>query len=108
MPAVSSTLPSFNLSGRARLRIARALLKDISLGKTPAPLVKDPQEGAAEALYMVALALNTDGTELRQTIYLQLAVYANPNADLSRSNFATITSTIGNPRIMHFAVRMLF
>jgi hypothetical protein len=34
--------------------------------------------------------------------------FANPNGDLSQANFASITSTIGNPRIMQFAVRLLF
>jgi hypothetical protein len=34
--------------------------------------------------------------------------FANPNADLSLANFGSITNTIGNPRIMQFAVRMLF
>jgi hypothetical protein len=34
--------------------------------------------------------------------------FANPNAELSQGNFGTITNTIGNARIMQFAVRMFF
>jgi hypothetical protein len=34
--------------------------------------------------------------------------FANPNADLSRANFGVVTNTTGNPRIMQFAVRLLF
>jgi hypothetical protein len=34
--------------------------------------------------------------------------FANPNADLSLANVGSITNTIGNPRIMQFAVRVLF
>ena len=34
--------------------------------------------------------------------------FANPNADLSRGDFGTITRTTGNARIMQFAVRAMF
>jgi hypothetical protein len=34
--------------------------------------------------------------------------FANPNAELSEGNFGAITNTIGNARIMQFAVRLLF
>lgn len=34
--------------------------------------------------------------------------FANPNAELSQGNFGTITNTIGNSRIMQFAVRVFF
>ena len=34
--------------------------------------------------------------------------FANPNSDLSRADFGTITRTTGNARIMQFAVRAMF
>ena len=34
--------------------------------------------------------------------------FANPNADLSQGQFGTITNTIGNPRILQFAMRLSF
>jgi hypothetical protein len=34
--------------------------------------------------------------------------FSNPNADLSQGNFGAITGTIGNARIMQFAVRLFF
>jgi Carboxypeptidase regulatory-like domain/TonB dependent receptor-like, beta-barrel/TonB-dependent Receptor Plug Domain len=34
--------------------------------------------------------------------------FANPNAELSQGNFGTISNTIGNARVMQFAVRMFF
>ena len=34
--------------------------------------------------------------------------FANPNADLSRANFGVVSNTTGNPRLMQFALRLLF
>ena len=34
--------------------------------------------------------------------------FSNPNAILSQGNVGTITSTIGNARIMQFALRVMF
>lgn len=34
--------------------------------------------------------------------------FANPNTDLSQGQFGTITQTVGNPRILQFAVKLKF
>lgn len=34
--------------------------------------------------------------------------FANPNTDLSQGQFGSITHTVGNPRVMQFAVKFLF
>jgi hypothetical protein len=34
--------------------------------------------------------------------------FANPNTDLSQGQFGSITQTVGNPRILQFAVKVLF
>src|SRR5690606_15739846 len=48
--------------GRARNHpVVEALAAEIEAGKTLEPLVETPQQGAAELLYALGLAVNTDG-----------------------------------------------
>ncbi len=62
---------------------AEQLLVDIEAGTELKPGAATASEGASEVLYTIASALSSDnGTEL-STIYLQLAVYLNPQNDLA-------------------------
>ncbi len=62
---------------------AQALLAEIEAGKEPTGGVKEAKEGAAEVLYGIATALTGDsaGADI-SSIYLQLALYADPNEAL--------------------------
>ncbi|WP_422679873.1 tetratricopeptide repeat protein [Chelatococcus albus] len=57
------------------VRDAIALLK---AGKPLAPLVGNPQQGAAEVLYGLGAAGNSQGDELAAMIYLRLALHLDP------------------------------
>ncbi len=63
--------------------IVKELIKELDDGKTLAPLVATPQEGAAEALYSLGVALTGDGNNDLSAIYLELALYLNPSDDLA-------------------------
>ena len=70
--------------------VIEALKADIKAGKTPAPLVSTPQAGAAEFLYGLGAALGRDGGEDLASIYLQLALWLDPKAELPLISLATI------------------
>lgn len=63
--------------------VIAALLAEINAGKKPAPLVRNPQEGAAEVLYGLGSALGGEngGADLA-TVYLRLALYLQPKNEL--------------------------
>lgn len=63
--------------------VIAALLAEIDAGKKPAPLVRNPQEGAAEVLYGLGSALGGEngGGDLA-TVYLRLALYLQPKNEL--------------------------
>jgi tetratricopeptide (TPR) repeat protein len=62
--------------------IVEALLKELDSGQKPAALVASAQEGAAEALYSLGVALTGDGNNDLSAIYLELSLYLNPRDDL--------------------------
>lgn len=62
--------------------IVTALRKEIESGKTPAQVVSTPQAGAAEFLYGIGSALGRDGGEDIAAMYLQLALWLDPQAEL--------------------------
>ncbi|MDK9695632.1 MAG: tetratricopeptide repeat protein [Siculibacillus sp.] len=62
--------------------VIEALRAEIEAGKTPAPLLTTPQAGAAEFLYGLGSAMGRDGGEDIAAIYLQLALWLTPDAEL--------------------------
>jgi tetratricopeptide (TPR) repeat protein len=63
--------------------VIAALLAEVNAGKKPAPLVRNPQEGAAEVLYGLGSALGGEngGSDLA-TLYLRLALFLQPKNEL--------------------------
>jgi tetratricopeptide (TPR) repeat protein len=61
----------------------RAALADLKAGKTLAPIVKTPEQGAAEVLYGLGAAGGRQGDDLAAMVYLRLALYLDPNNSLA-------------------------
>ena len=64
--------------------LIRESIKTLGEGLVPGPLVKTAQQGAAEVLYGLGSAIGRDRADEWAAIYLQLALYLDPNADLAR------------------------
>ena len=62
--------------------VIEALRAEIEAGRTPAPIIATPQAGAAEFLYGLGSAMGRDGGEDFAAIYLQLALWLTPDAEL--------------------------
>ena len=62
--------------------VMTALRADIEAGRKPAAMVASPQAGAAEFLYGIGSALGRDGGEDIAAMYLQMAVWMDPQAEL--------------------------
>ncbi|MCE1234973.1 MAG: tetratricopeptide repeat protein [Hyphomicrobiales bacterium] len=62
--------------------IMTALRREIASGKKPGPVFVGPQAGAAEFLYGIGSALGRDGGEDIASMYLQLALWLDPSAEL--------------------------
>ncbi len=62
--------------------VMTALGEEIRAGKKPAPMVASAQAGAAEFLYGIGSALGRDGGEDIAAMYLQLALWLDPKAEL--------------------------
>ena len=67
-------------------------LKELEEGLVPIPLVKTPQEGAAEVLFGLGSAIARDRVATNElvAIYLQLALYLNPKSDLARISLGSL------------------
>ncbi len=62
--------------------VMTALRADIEAGRKPAAMIASPQAGAAEFLYGIGSALARDGGEDIAAMYLQLALWLDPTAEL--------------------------
>ena len=62
--------------------VISALKAEIESGAVPAQIIGTPQAGAAEFLYGLGSAMGRDGGEDIAAIYLQLALWLVPNAEL--------------------------
>ncbi|MBN8996671.1 MAG: tetratricopeptide repeat protein [Rhizobiales bacterium] len=70
------------LNAQPNQPVIRQLLADLQAGKTPEPIARSAQVGAAEVLYGLGSAIGADdGAEL-PSAYLQLAHFLDPNAYL--------------------------
>ena len=73
-------------------------IKDIEAGRRIAPLVDTAQAGAAEALYTIGAALGRRGEEVG-LVYLQLALYLDPNHALALTSLADIYEGMRKPEL---------
>jgi len=62
--------------------VIEALKADIQADRIPGPIVSTPQAGAAEFLYGLGSAMGRDGGEDIAAMYLQLALWLTPDAEL--------------------------
>ncbi len=72
-------------------------LRETKAGKKLSPLVDSPQTGAAEALYGIGATLTRRGGEDLALVYLQLALYLNPNHSLALLSLADLYESVKKP-----------
>src|SRR6476619_6710243 len=72
-------------------------LRDTRAGKKLPPLVDSAQAGAAEALYGIGATLTRRGGEDLALVYLQLALYLQPNHSLALLSLADLYESVKKP-----------
>ncbi|EGP08745.1 hypothetical protein CSIRO_1763 [Bradyrhizobiaceae bacterium SG-6C] len=72
-------------------------LREVKAGKKLPPLAETPQQGAAEALYGIGASLTRRGGEDLALVYLQLALYLNPNHSLALLSLADLYESVKKP-----------
>src|ERR1700678_3146507 len=72
-------------------------LRETKAGKKLPPLVDSPQAGAAEALYGIGAVLTRKGGEDLALVYLQLALYLEPNHPLALLSLADLYESVKKP-----------
>ncbi|XIA66967.1 tetratricopeptide repeat protein [Bradyrhizobium sp. TZ2] len=72
-------------------------LRDTRAGKKLSPLVDSAQAGAAEALYGIGATLTRRGGEDLALVYLQLALYLQPNHPLALLSLADLYESVKKP-----------
>lgn len=72
-------------------------MSDLRAGKKLPPLVATPQAGAAEALYGIGASLTRRGGEDLALVYLQLALYLQPDHALALLSLADLYETVKKP-----------
>ncbi|WP_426443133.1 tetratricopeptide repeat protein [Bradyrhizobium genosp. P] len=74
-------------------------IKEAKAGKKLPPLVESPQGGAAEALYGIGATLTRRGGEDLALVYLQLALYLQPNHPLALLSLADLYESVKKPQM---------
>ena len=74
-------------------------LRDTKAGKKLPPLVDSAQAGAAEALYGIGATLTRRGGEDLALVYLQLALYLQPNHPLALLSLADLYEFVKKPQM---------
>jgi tetratricopeptide (TPR) repeat protein len=74
-------------------------LRDAKAGKKLPPLVDSAQAGAAEALYGIGATLTRRGGEDLALVYLQLALYLQPNHPLALLSLADLYESVKKPQM---------
>ena len=70
--------------------LINAAIADLKAGKTLEPLIKSPDQGAAEVLYGLGSAGNRQGDEIAAMVYLRLSLYLWPKNGLTEITLADI------------------
>ena len=78
----------FHIAKSAAHPISEALLADIDAGKTPPLLVANPTQGLAEVFYGIGDALAGEGGLEMGIIFLQFALYLEPDFPLAHTALA--------------------
>lgn len=76
--------------------LIRWSLQQLRSGKVLPPLVRTANEGAAEVLYGLGAAGNSQGEELPAVIYLRLALYLNPQHSMAMVTLAETFERMGH------------
>lgn len=74
-------------------------ISDLKAGKKLPPLADSAQMGAAEALYGIGASLTRRGGEDLALVYLQLALYLNPNHALALLSLADLYESVKKPEM---------
>jgi len=74
-------------------------LRETKAGKKLLPLVDSAQAGAAEALYGIGATLTRRGGEDLALVYLQLALYLQPNHSLALLSLADLYESVKKPQM---------
>lgn len=74
-------------------------IKETKAGKKLPPLVDSPQAGAAEALYGIGATLTRRGGEDLALVYLQLALYLQPNHPMALLSLADLYESVKKPQM---------
>jgi tetratricopeptide (TPR) repeat protein len=72
-------------------------MREIKAGKKLLPLIETAQAGAAEALYGIGATLTRRGGEDLALVYLQLALYLQPNHALALLSLADLYESVKKP-----------
>jgi tetratricopeptide (TPR) repeat protein len=72
-------------------------IREIKAGKKLLPLIETAQAGAAEALYGIGATLTRRGGEDLALVYLQLALYLQPNHALALLSLADLYESVKKP-----------
>jgi len=81
----------------ARHPMVLAAMAELQAGKQLAPLVKTPQEGAAEVLYGLGAALARQGGEDLALVYLQLSLWLDRDHPLAGLTLADLYEQLKQP-----------
>jgi tetratricopeptide (TPR) repeat protein len=83
----------------ARHPLVQEGLRETKAGKKLPPLVDSAQAGAAEALYGIGATLTRRGGEDLALVYLQLALYLQPNHSLALLSLADLYESVKKPQM---------
>jgi tetratricopeptide (TPR) repeat protein len=83
----------------ARHPLVEEGMRDTKAGKKLPPLVDSAQAGAAEALYGIGATLTRRGGEDLALVYLQLALYLQPNHPLALLSLADLYESVKKPQM---------
>lgn len=77
--------------------LVTAATAELEAGRTLPPLIRTPQEGAAEVLYGLGAALGRQGGEDLALVYLQLSLWLEPNHPLAGLTLADLYEQMKQP-----------